>query len=247
MIKNYFWYFSNALTDEQCDKIINLGLSKKIEEATTLGNTQKSNKRNFSLENKTIQSTVKELRKKKINEKKINKFLEEKSYIRDSNVCWLSDRWLYDLILPYVNTANENAGWKYDLNWTEDLQFTIYKPGGFYGWHIDGESDWNAAYVLKDENTKKTTSKNLTNCKNYVGMVRKLSVTINLSSPEDYIGGDLKFDFGEHQKNKFKTCDDAKKRGTIVVFPSFVYHQVTPIKKGTRYSLVAWVLGKPFR
>ena len=36
-------------------------------------------------------------------------------------------------------------------------------------------------------------------------------------------------------------------RGSIVVFPSFLYHEVKPITKGTRYSLVVWFIGKPFK
>ncbi|BCU99421.1 MAG: hypothetical protein CM15mV27_1400 [Caudoviricetes sp.] len=31
-----------------------------------------------------------------------------------------------------------------------------------------------------------------------------------------------------------------KPKGSIVVFPSFVYHRVIPVTKGTRYSLVCW-------
>jgi len=40
--------------------------------------------------------------------------------------------------------------------------------------------------------------------------------------------------------------DDAKDIGTIIVFPSFIYHQVSPVTKGKRESLVNWSIGKPF-
>lgn len=46
---------------------------------------------------------------------------------------------------------------------------------------------------------------------------------------------------------KEEKVDDAKELGTIIIFPSFVYHQVTPITKGTRKSLVNWSLGFPFK
>ena len=35
--------------------------------------------------------------------------------------------------------------------------------------------------------------------------------------------------------------------GTVVVFPSFVWHKVEPIIKGTRFSLVGWYLGERFK
>jgi PKHD-type hydroxylase len=82
----------------------------------------------------------------------------------------------------------------------------------------------------------------------FSGKIRKLSVTINLSDPKDYKGGNLRFDFGPHdQKKRFHTCTEIRPRGSIIVFPSHVFHQVTPVTKGTRHSLVMWSLGLPFR
>jgi hypothetical protein len=82
----------------------------------------------------------------------------------------------------------------------------------------------------------------------YWGKIRKLSMTLNLTDPSDYTGGDLKFDFGPHAgRGRFKTCKEIRPRGSIIIFPSFIHHQVTPVTKGTRYSLVIWSLGKPFR
>ena len=40
---------------------------------------------------------------------------------------------------------------------------------------------------------------------------------------------------------------EIRPRGSIIVFPSFVWHRVTPVTKGTRYSLVVWSLGYPFK
>ena len=36
-------------------------------------------------------------------------------------------------------------------------------------------------------------------------------------------------------------------QGTMIFFPSFLMHRVTPVKQGTRYSLVSWFLGPPFK
>lgn len=66
--------------------------------------------------------------------------------------------------------------------------------------------------------------------------LRKISVVIQLTDPGDYEGGDLILNTG----TEFTVPKD---RGHIVVFPSYVLHQVTPVTKGTRYTLVGWVQG----
>ena len=82
----------------------------------------------------------------------------------------------------------------------------------------------------------------------YWGKVRKLSMTLNLTQPDQYKGGNLKFDFGPHAgRARFKTCKEIRDQGSMIIFPSFVHHQVTPVTSGTRYSLVIWSLGKPFK
>lgn len=71
-------------------------------------------------------------------------------------------------------------------------------------------------------------------------LVRKLSFTLQLSDPKDYEGGDLLLHIGP------SPAIMEKKQGEVSVFPSYTLHEVTPVTKGTRYSLVAWVTGKPF-
>jgi len=236
MIAKYtYWYFKNALTNEQCEKIIDLGHSKKISQAETRGKNHKTAEKKLSQKDKSLEEFKKELKSRKLSDKKINDLLKKESYVRDSEVSWINDQWIYDLVWPFLIEANNKSGWKYDFDFAECFQFTTYKKDAFYGWHIDGNTDHNAAY---GENC---------NNKNYIGKIRKLSVTINLSDESDYKGGNLKFDLGPHQKNRFLECKEIRPRGSIVIFPSSVYHQVTPITKGVRKSLVMWVLGKPFK
>jgi PKHD-type hydroxylase len=71
--------------------------------------------------------------------------------------------------------------------------------------------------------------------------VRKLSFTLQLSKPDDYQGGDLCLYLSE------KAVPMQRKQGYVAVFPSWTLHEVKPVTKGTRYSLVAWVTGAPFR
>jgi PKHD-type hydroxylase len=72
------------------------------------------------------------------------------------------------------------------------------------------------------------------------GPVRKLSFTLQLSDPQEYEGGELRLYFKDDPEVM------PKPQGAITLFPSYVLHEVTPVTKGTRYSLVAWVTGKPF-
>ena len=74
--------------------------------------------------------------------------------------------------------------------------------------------------------------------KNKWGKVRKISMTLNLTESSNYEGGNLKFDLGPHVKeNRFKVCDEIRPKGSVIIFPSFMYHCVTPVTSGTRYSI----------
>jgi len=152
---------------------------------------------------------------------------------RDSNIVWLNDNWIYKEIHPYVHQANKLAGWNFDWDWSESCQFTKYKLNQFYDWHCDS---WEAPYVNPDN-------------KDTHGKIRKLSVTCSLSDPKDYEGGELEFDFRNLDSNipNTKKCKEILPRGSIVVFPSHVWHRVKPVTKGVRYSLVIWNIGYPFK
>jgi PKHD-type hydroxylase len=72
-------------------------------------------------------------------------------------------------------------------------------------------------------------------------------VTLSLSDEKDYSGGELEFDFKNNdKKNRVSKCKEIKTKGSIIVFPSFVWHRVCPVTKGERNSLVIWNLGNPF-
>ena len=209
-LKNYFWYFSKALSPRLCNEICDYGIRHKTAEGITgIGDTDRDLKSNplTSVERKNIKKR------------------------RDSNVVWLDDKWITKEITPYINIANEEAGWNFQWDYSEPYQFTQYHQGQYYGWHCDG---WKAPY--QGANTA------------IIGKIRKLSMTISLSNPDDYTGGELEFTFGDVEpgKSKVVTCPPLKERGSIIIFPSFVWHRVTPVKSGTRYSLVSWHLGHPF-
>jgi PKHD-type hydroxylase len=160
--------------------------------------------------------------------KKEEKDLKKK---RDSNVVWMNDKWIYKEIMPYVHMANRNASWNFTWEQSETCQFTKYSKGQYYDWHPDS---WIKPY--QNGSLK--------------GLIRKLSVTVTLSDAKDYKGGELEFDF-KHQepgkKQDTRICTEILPKGSLVVFPSFLWHRVKPVTEGIRYSLVIWNSGYPFK
>lgn len=237
-LNNNYWYFQSALTSDICLKIKNLGL-QKIEDlekqniptyGTTFSRNEKQSVKNGIPRGELTTQEVK----------------NKNTYSRDSQICWLNEQWIYDLIIPYVISANKNAGWNWYIDYFEAFQFTTYTPGGFYSWHSDGNSDNFNRYKMQISGLTPTGGIYVKD-KNMIGKIRKISLTINLSESKDYEGGLLKFDFGKHSENRYHECTEIKPQGSIIVFPSFLDHCVTPIVSGTRYSLVLWCLGEPWR
>ena len=104
---------------------------------------------------------------------------------RNSNVVWMNDNWIYREIQPYINAANRDSGWNFDWDFSEECQFTKYKKGQYYDWHCDS---WDKPYDAPNTPSH--------------GKIRKLSVTVSLSDPKDYKGGELEFDFRNNMPNK---------------------------------------------
>lgn len=206
-LDNYCWYFEEVIPPKICDDIIKHGLSLDDHLAKTGG-----------------------FEKDKLSKK------EEKNLkkIRNSNVTWLDDVWIYKEIHPYIHMANKNANWNFDWDWSEPCQFTKYNLNQYYDWHCDS---WHKPYHAPGSPMH--------------GKIRKLSVTCQLTDCSEYEGGELEFDFRNQEpikrkNNNFFTVKPQKK-GSIIVFPSFVWHRVKPVTKGVRYSLVLWNLGYPFK
>ena len=70
---------------------------------------------------------------------------------------------------------------------------------------------------------------------------RKLSIVVQLTRPEEYTGGDLNISTGGNVMTAPKDI------GNVILFPSFLQHEVLPLESGNRYSLVSWVSGPPWR
>lgn len=139
--------------------------------------------------------------------------------LRKSSVVFLDNNeensWIYAKLQMYLQQCNANY-YGFDLDGIDqEVQLTQYDEMDFFNWHMD---------FARGEASK-----------------RKLSVTIQLSEPDDYEGGDLEFMIND------KTIIAPREKGSLIIFPSFVMHRVTPITKGVRKSIVAWASGRPFR
>tara|TARA_A100001388_G_scaffold169789_1_gene126914 strand:- start:4160 stop:4801 length:642 start_codon:yes stop_codon:yes gene_type:complete len=156
---------------------------------------------------------------------------------RNSDLVWLNDKWIFKELHPYVHLANKNAGWNFQWDVSESCQFTKYKLNQYYDWHCDS---WDKPYENPNNNQMN-------------GKIRKLSMTCQLTDGSEYEGGELEFDFRNydpHMRDESKhriQCKEILPKGSIIVFPSFVWHRVKPVTKGVRYSLVMWNLGYPFK
>ena len=137
---------------------------------------------------------------------------------RETKVCWADPMSpLAVFLFNHILLTNLKTGWNFDVDQMQNIQIGEYSVGGHYDWHED----------------------EATFARNAGGTQRKISVSMLLSDPDSYEGGDLLF----HGSNKPLT----RKQGSIIVFPSCLVHTVTPVTKGVRYSAVGWSIGPNFR
>ena len=146
---------------------------------------------------------------------------------RNSNIVWFhNEKWIYRELQHYLIEANKNAEWNFDVASAGSCQFTIYENNQYYDWHVD----------MFSKPQKQNTN-------------RKISLTLCLSDSDEYEGGDLQFSKDNHpeQEKQIITCKNFRNKGSVVLFPSFVWHRVTPVTKGKRCSLVIWFNGPSFK
>ena len=143
-----------------------------------------------------------------------------RSEVRFLNPSDANSKFIFDLVMQSAYRANRDS-FGVDINFLNDVQYTKYfaENQGFYSEHFDTFWANPSAYD------------------------RKLSVTIQLSDSDEYEGGDFRF----HGPYAQPDPQILRKKGTILVFPSPIVHSVTPVTRGERKTLVAWVEGPKWR
>lgn len=142
------------------------------------------------------------------------------SEIRSTQIAWIEYKAQSAAIYAKMSELVQTLNqrfYHFDISGLENLQYTVYHS------EEHGHYDWHVDYGRHNPRP------------------RKISISVQLSQDDSYEGCDLQFQMG----NKIGTAP--RSRGTLVAFPAFVLHRVTPITQGTRKSLVCWVAGPPFR
>ena len=140
--------------------------------------------------------------------------------LRSSQVSWIYDSPLSKLLYGLMSDYNRSE-WNLRITNMEPIQYAIYSGGDYFDWHKDQQSE-------------------ITN-----GKIRKISMTLMLSNPSEYEGGELDLEFGK--PNDRPRYDSFKMPlGGLIFFQSDVWHRVRPVKAGVRKSLVAWFSGPPY-
>ena len=138
---------------------------------------------------------------------------------RITNISWIPFKdmpEMYRDIEKIMLQANNNHFGFEGMQLTEVAQFTHYLEGGFYDWHMDTDVQGK-----------------------HQPPVRKISMTLLLSDPSTFEGGELEI------ISKGKTAN--LKQGQAIFFASWLQHRVKPVTKGERKSLVMWFGGPSFK
>ena len=140
--------------------------------------------------------------------------------VRKSSVMWIQGnkdtRWLFERLSNITSRINHER-FLYDIDEMSDLQYTRSgDDGDHYTWHFDATTD-RLEY-----------------------RIRKISMVMGLNDPDEYEGGDFQI-IKTGNIEKIETLRPAK--GEIIFFSSMFPHRVTPVTKGTRETLVAWISG----
>jgi len=157
--------------------------------------------------------------------------------LRNSQNAWVpTTHWVAGFLWHYIQRANRE-NFLYDLRNIdgESLQYTQYEPGQFYSWHNDaGIANHYKPQSVGNTGLELAADFLNQNCE----LIRKLSIVIQLSDPEEYTGGNLQL-LDEAGKSYFAP----RKKGTVIIFDARTQHRVLKVKSGMRKSIVGWVVG----
>lgn len=142
---------------------------------------------------------------------------------RNCRLRWMGldaeSEFIYQALGEIMLMAN-SARWGFELHGFADaLQYTEYQQAGHHhDWHMDlGPGQYST---------------------------RKLALVLQLSDGADYAGADFEVLADRPSSSQREAM---RARGSVIVFPAYTSHRVSPLRHGCRHSLVAWMVGSPFR
>ncbi len=201
----------------------------------------------------------------------------EQTQVRDSQVVFFDDDEIYKTTWEHVQRVNWDNNWNVDVDHTEMLQFTQYdasprdenNKGQFYDWHQDHSAqsrkyalfnsdnpdhwrfgvvrDENGAVIMHDTENLPRLNPGYTHNSKFDGKIRKLSISICLADQKNFRGGEFWIDGGLGEQMKIDKHSVVLTQGSAIIFPSYLWHCVKPVTRGTRYSLILWLLGAKWR
>ena len=211
-----YYYWKARVPKEDCEALIEEFDISSAEEGVT---GVHSNQETETYYPEDIEKIKKEGEWDYLHNKPKNEGLPNHS-IRRTKVNWFPTNHPYNKILcDYVIKANE-IQYHYNITKFTPCQFARYNVGDFYNFHQDAGH----------------------NPIDYEEETRKLSMTVQLSDPDSYEGGEFCFYNGGLEDDVMM-----QEQGSIIIFDSRMWHRVSPVTKGVRYSLVSWSLGPAFK
>lgn len=106
----------------------------------------------------------------------------------------------------------ELSNYNIDVSQISEVQYVRYELGGKFDWHHD---------IIP---TERADSKS-----------RGITFSINITDPSEYEGGELKI---KHNKTIIEL---SKEKGSYIMFPSYMKHQVFEVTRGIREAIILWV------
>ena len=107
----------------------------------------------------------------------------------------------------------------FDYSLFADLQYVNYNEGGFFGRHHDVVPNGNGHDSF-----------------------RALTMSVNLSDPQDYDGGDLIIYNETKRTDRLETDRLDREKGSFIIIPAFFYHEVEKVERGSREAMVTWLM-----
>ena len=152
-----------------------------------------------------------------------NNFSERKAKIAFINKVDNYNLWFYNKMNTLIGYYNDN-NFGFDLTGYDYMQYAEYTESCHQNYHMDMNFSLDLNYISDT--------------------LRKLSVVLMLSEPGvDFTGGEFLLNLSHESRAE----NIPLRKGSVVLFPSFIIHKVAPVTSGLRKTIVVWTIGPKFK